>query len=67
MIRGYGHVKQRHLEAARPKWDALMADWRAGPLRIGAQPGASRIAPLESLDAQDTQPLTQAIDSRIEP
>ncbi len=39
MIRGYGHVKQRHLEAARPKWDALMADWRAGPLRIGAQPG----------------------------
>ena len=24
---------------ARPKWDALMADWRAGPLRIGAQPG----------------------------
>ena len=44
MIRGYGHVKQRHLEAARPKWDALMADWRAGPLRIGAQPGASRIA-----------------------
>jgi len=67
MIRGYGHVKQRHLEAARPKWDALMADWRAGPLRIGAQPGTSRIAPIEALDAQDTQPLTQALDSRTEP
>ena len=67
MIRGYGHVKQRHLDTARPKWDALMADWRAGPLRIGAQPGASRIAPIEALDAQDTQPLRQAFDSRIEP
>jgi hypothetical protein len=67
MIRGYGHVKQRHLEAVRPKWDALMADWRAGPLRIGAQPGGTRIAPIEALDAQDTQPLTQALDSRIEP
>jgi indolepyruvate ferredoxin oxidoreductase len=22
MIRGYGHVKARHLAAARPKWDA---------------------------------------------
>ena len=37
MIRGYGHVKARHLAAARPKWDALMADWRAGPMRIGGQ------------------------------
>jgi len=64
MIRGYGHVKHRHLETARPKWDALMADWRAGPLRIGAQPGTSRIAPFDQLDAQDTQPLTQSIDSR---
>jgi indolepyruvate ferredoxin oxidoreductase len=27
-IRGYGHVKQRHLDAARPKWAALMAAWR---------------------------------------
>jgi hypothetical protein len=44
-----------------------MADWRAGPLRIGAQPGGTRIAPIEALDAQDTQPLTQALDSRIEP
>jgi indolepyruvate ferredoxin oxidoreductase len=29
-IRGYGHVKERHLKAARPKWAALMARWRAG-------------------------------------
>jgi indolepyruvate ferredoxin oxidoreductase len=28
-IRGYGHVKARHLAAARTKWDALMADWRS--------------------------------------
>ena len=33
-IRGYGHVKQRHLNAARPKWNALMARWRQG----GEQP-----------------------------
>ena len=29
-IRGYGHVKERHLAAVRPKWAKLMADWRAG-------------------------------------
>jgi indolepyruvate ferredoxin oxidoreductase len=29
-IRGYGHVKARHLAAARTKWDALMSRWRAG-------------------------------------
>jgi indolepyruvate ferredoxin oxidoreductase len=28
-IRGYGHVKARHLEAARIKWDALLSEWRA--------------------------------------
>ena len=27
-IRGYGHVKARHLAAARGKWQALMAQWR---------------------------------------
>ncbi len=27
-IRGYGHVKHRHLLAARIKWDRLMAQWR---------------------------------------
>ena len=28
-IRGYGHVKERHVKAARSKWDALMQRWRA--------------------------------------
>ncbi|SDM07151.1 indolepyruvate ferredoxin oxidoreductase [Oryzisolibacter propanilivorax] len=27
-IRGYGHVKERHLQAARARWDALLARWR---------------------------------------
>ena len=35
-IRGYGHVKERHLLGARPKWDALMQRWRSG----GAQKAA---------------------------
>jgi indolepyruvate ferredoxin oxidoreductase len=29
-IRGYGHVKERHLKAARIKWAALTARWREG-------------------------------------
>ncbi len=28
-IRGFGHVKARHLAAARTKWNALMQAWRA--------------------------------------
>ena len=35
-IRGYGHVKERHLAAARPKWVALMTEWRAGGQRRAA-------------------------------
>ncbi|MDP3084954.1 MAG: 2-oxoacid:acceptor oxidoreductase family protein, partial [Rubrivivax sp.] len=27
-IRGYGHVKLRHVQAARGKWDGLMSQWR---------------------------------------
>jgi indolepyruvate ferredoxin oxidoreductase len=27
-IRGYGHVKERHLKAARVKWADLMVRWR---------------------------------------
>jgi indolepyruvate ferredoxin oxidoreductase len=27
-IRGYGHVKERHLAAARAKWDRLVSAWR---------------------------------------
>ena len=39
-IRGFGHVKARHLAAVRPKWDALMARWRSG----GADTAALRQA-----------------------
>jgi indolepyruvate ferredoxin oxidoreductase len=28
-IRGYGHVKERHLAAVRPKWERLLAAWKA--------------------------------------
>jgi indolepyruvate ferredoxin oxidoreductase len=35
-IRGYGHVKERHLQAARTKWDGLMAQWRSGGVRKAA-------------------------------
>ena len=35
-IRGYGHIKVRHLAAVRPKWDRLMAQWRAGGVRAAA-------------------------------
>ncbi|MDR3455028.1 MAG: indolepyruvate ferredoxin oxidoreductase family protein [Rhodoferax sp.] len=27
-IRGYGHVKERHLKAARVQWNALLVQWR---------------------------------------
>jgi indolepyruvate ferredoxin oxidoreductase len=27
-IRGYGHVKERHVKAARAKWEGLMQKWR---------------------------------------
>jgi len=62
MIRGYGHVKARHLEVVRPKWDALMADWRAGPLRLG---GSGPDARLAAQDAQDTQPQTHPVDPEL--
>lgn len=29
-IRGYGHIKQRHLDTVRPRWERLMAQWREG-------------------------------------
>jgi len=37
-IRGYGHVKARHLAAVRPKWAALMQRWRGGeaPVKLAA-------------------------------
>jgi len=61
LIRGYGHVKARHLEAARPKWDALMAEWRAGPLRVGTEPGELR----PSAFSGDTIPTTQPVDYQL--
>jgi indolepyruvate ferredoxin oxidoreductase len=35
-IRGYRHVKARHLATARPRWEKLMAQWRAGTARQAA-------------------------------
>ena len=35
-IRGYGHVRARHLVAARAKWATLMATWRASGQRRAA-------------------------------
>ncbi len=35
-IRGYGHVKVRHLTGARSQWQALMARWRSGETRCAA-------------------------------
>ena len=29
-VKGFGHVKLRHLQAARPRWDELRRRWRAG-------------------------------------
>jgi indolepyruvate ferredoxin oxidoreductase len=28
-VKGFGHVKARHLAAAQQRWDSLMAQWRA--------------------------------------
>ena len=35
-IRGYGHVKERHLAAVRPKWAQLMDEWRGVAQRKAA-------------------------------
>ena len=35
-IRGYGHVKARHLAAARARWDVLMQRWRGGAVKQAA-------------------------------
>jgi indolepyruvate ferredoxin oxidoreductase len=42
-IRGYGHVKERNLAAARTKWQALVARWNA-PVRSQAAPGGHSAA-----------------------
>src|SRR5262249_47190301 len=46
-IRGYGHVKARHLAAARIKWDRLMQQWRGGDeggQSASSQSGGARTA-----------------------
>jgi indolepyruvate ferredoxin oxidoreductase len=37
-IRGYGHVKEAHLQRARGRWDELLARWRKpyAPIRVAA-------------------------------
>ncbi len=35
-IRGYGHVKARHLAAVRPEWRRLLDAWRAPPVQLRA-------------------------------
>jgi indolepyruvate ferredoxin oxidoreductase len=40
-IRGYGHVKERHLVAVRAKWERLTAQWRLGGAPVPAE--ASRM------------------------
>jgi len=35
-IRGYGHVKERHLVAARAKWAGLMGQWRGQDVKVAA-------------------------------
>ena len=37
-IRGYGHVKERHLHAARAQWSQLMARWSASAASAQPQP-----------------------------
>ncbi|MDD0839382.1 indolepyruvate ferredoxin oxidoreductase family protein [Curvibacter sp. HBC61] len=32
-IKGYGHVKERNLHAARQRWQSLLAQWRDGAVR----------------------------------
>ena len=35
-IKGFGHVKERNLAAARVQWDQLMAEWREPVAQQGA-------------------------------
>lgn len=41
-IRGYGHVKEHHLAAARTKWQALMTRWNGSA--VPAAPAAKRMS-----------------------
>lgn len=46
-IRGYGHVKERHLAAARSKWQQLMARWRAPADDAAAAAAAAKPEPAQ--------------------
>ena len=61
-VRLNGHIKARHLESVRPKWDELMVEWRAGPRAMTPPPAESRFA----AGGPDTLPTTQPLDSRLE-
>ena len=37
MIKGYGHVKARHLAEARPRWEALMRAFAASGVEVAAK------------------------------
>jgi len=39
-IKGFGHVKERHLRAARSRWASLMAQWRSARSAAVAPPPA---------------------------
>jgi indolepyruvate ferredoxin oxidoreductase len=51
-IRGYGHVKVRHLAAARSKWDGLMQQWRAAAA-ANTTPTAAAAAVADTTGAVD--------------
>ena len=42
-VKGFGHVKERNLRAARPLWDELLRRWRAGDV-VAAPTAAARAA-----------------------
>ena len=43
-IRGYGHIKARHLAAVRPKWQGLMARWRGAPAAASPPANEKQVA-----------------------
>ncbi|MBB6576172.1 indolepyruvate ferredoxin oxidoreductase [Comamonas odontotermitis] len=45
-IRGYGHVKERHLVAARAKWQQLLQRWR-NPAEVGQGAGSDARQPAQ--------------------
>ena len=50
-IRGYGHVKARHLAAARAKWDGLMQQWRRATTSPAAAATSAATTPSNNASA----------------